>query len=71
MVNEWPRSRRRSAPRRLSQLKAEATVARERYTLYRAKSYGPKQTSPSKLQLLKRESILANRRLEHAKAHAE
>jgi hypothetical protein len=59
------------SPRRLSQLKAEATHARERYTLYRAKSYGPKMTSPSKLQLLKRESILTKRRYDHARADAE
>ena len=59
------------SPRQLGQLKAEATHAREKFTLYRAKSYGPKMTSPSKLQLLKRESILAKRRYQRALADAE
>ena len=54
--------------RRLSELKAEATHARERFTLYRAKCYGPTRTSPGKLQLLKRNSILAKRRYERAQA---
>ena len=58
------------SPRRLSELKAEATHAREKFTLYRAKCYGPTRTSPGKLQELKRNSILAKRRLERAEADA-
>lgn len=57
--------------RQLSTLKAEATHARERYTLYRAKCYKqPKVTSPSRLQELKRIWILAQRRLERVKDNA-
>ena len=59
------------SPRRLSELKAEATHARERFTIYRAKCYGPTRTSPGKLQELKRNSILAKRRFERAQADAE
>ena len=54
------------SPRRLSELKAESTHAREKFTLYRAKCYGPSRTSPGKLQELKRNSILAKRRYERA-----
>jgi hypothetical protein len=57
------------SPRRLSELKAEATHAREKFTLYRAKSHGPTRTSPGKLQELKRNSILAKRRFERAQDH--
>lgn len=55
-------------PHQLGQLKAEAARTRESYTRYRTKSYGPTQTSPSKLQLLKRNSILAKRRFDRAQA---
>ena len=58
------------SPRRLSELKAEATHAREKFKLYRAKCYGPTRTSPGKLQLLKKDSILAKRRYERAQADA-
>ena len=54
------------SPARLSELKAEATHAREKFTLYRAKCYGPTPTSPGKLQQLKRNSILAKRRYDRA-----
>ena len=57
--------------RDLGQLKAEADHAREKFTIYRAKSYGPKQTSPAKLQELKRNSILAKRRYDAARANGE
>lgn len=58
------------SPRRLSVLKAEMAHARDRFTLYRAKCYGPTRTSPGKLQELKRNSILAKRRFERAQADA-
>ena len=54
-----------SVTRKLADLKAEAKHARDRYTLYRAKSWRqPKITSPVKLQELKRIWIIAQRRIE-------
>jgi len=53
---------------RLVALEAEARYARERYQLYRAKAYGPRLTSAGRLAGLQRTSMLAERRLELAKA---
>ena len=53
---------------RLVELEARSRYARERYQLYRAKAYGPRPTSPERLRRLQRESELAERRLERAKA---
>jgi hypothetical protein len=39
---------------RTSELAAEARYARERYDLYKARTYGPTMTSPAKLRALKR-----------------
>jgi len=52
---------------RLVELEASARYARERYQLYTAKSYGSRFTSQERLRRLKRESELAERRLERAK----
>ena len=52
---------------RLVELEANSRYARERYQLYRAKSYGSRLTSQERLRRLKRESELAERRLERAK----
>ena len=52
---------------RLVELEANSRYARERYQLYRAKSYGSRLTSPERLRRLKRESELAERRLGRAK----
>jgi hypothetical protein len=52
---------------RLVELEANSRYARERYQLYRAKSYGSRTTSPERLRRLKRESEWAERRLERAK----
>jgi len=49
-------------------LEAEARYARERYDLYRARSYGPRLTDPSRLRELENSSELAQRRLETAKS---
>jgi hypothetical protein len=53
---------------RLVELDAEARYARERYQLYRAKAYGPRLTSAARLGELERQSTLARRRLDRAKA---
>lgn len=47
-------------------LRAEARYARERYQLYRAKSYGSRFTSLRRLQELERAWRLAEKRLEQA-----
>ena len=54
--------------RRLAELEAEAQHASERYRLYRAKVYGPRLTSFGRLRELKRESTLAESRLQRTKA---
>ena len=59
---------RREAQTRLKKLEAEATHARQRYDLYKAKSYGPKLTEPSRLDELERLSKMADSRLDRARA---
>ncbi len=53
---------------RLVALEAEARYARERYQLYKAKAYGSRPTSPGRLRELERTSMLADRRLDRARA---
>lgn len=53
---------------RLVELEANSRYARERYQLYKAKAHGPRLTSAESLRRLERESQLAERRLERAKA---
>jgi hypothetical protein len=48
-------------------LEAEARYARERYQLYRAKSYGPRPTSEARLRELQRISEGADARLQRAR----
>jgi hypothetical protein len=48
-------------------LRAEARYHRERYDLYRAKMYGPRPTSQTRLRELARLSEAADARLEAAK----
>lgn len=50
----------------LPRLEAEATYARERYQLYKAKAYGLRPTSASRLRELERASQRADRRLRRA-----
>ena len=40
--------------RRIEELRAEERYARERYDLYRARSYGPRLTSAARLRELER-----------------
>ena len=51
----------------LSELEAEARYRRERLALYRARTYGPKPTSPGKLRELVRASEGAEARLRRAR----
>lgn len=60
--------RRWADPQRVVALEAEARYARERYDLYRAKVYGSRQTSPSRLRKLQEASRYAEARLERARA---
>ena len=48
-------------------LEAEARYARERYQLYRAKAYGPRPTSMTRLRELQRIHEGAEARLERAR----
>ena len=54
-------------PARLAELREQARYARERYDLYRAKVYGPRPTSMTRLRELQRAHEAAQARLEHAK----
>jgi hypothetical protein len=57
-------------PDPLDQLIAEARYHRQRYDLYRAKMYGPKPTSESRLRELRRSCESAEARLAAARAAA-
>jgi hypothetical protein len=50
------------------ELAANSRYARERYQLYGAQAYGSRLTSPERRRRLERESGLAERRPERAKA---
>ena len=51
----------------IEELEAEARYARERYQLYRAKSYGPRPTSMARLRELQRTYEGAEARLQRAR----
>ena len=51
----------------IESLEAEARYARERYALYRAKTYGPRPTSLTRLRELERIHQGADARLERAR----
>jgi hypothetical protein len=53
--------------RRLEELEAEARYHRERYELYKAKTYGPKPTSDARLRDLLRRHEGAESRLRRAR----
>jgi len=53
-------------PDRIADLRADARYARERYDLYRAKMYGSRPTSTTRLRELQRVSEAADARLRHA-----
>ena len=61
-------NRRREAQTRLRKLEAEATHTRQRYDLYKAKTYGPRPTEPGRLLELERLSKMADSRLAQARA---
>jgi hypothetical protein len=61
------------APRaggRLDEMKAEADHARQRYDLYKARTYGSRATSPERLRQLKRDSERASSTFDRARADA-
>jgi len=53
-------------PDQIADLRADAHYARERYDLYRAKVYGSRPTSMTRLRELERASAAAEARLHHA-----
>lgn len=55
----------------LDELRANARYARERYQLYKAKSYGPRPTSPARLRELERAYQDAQARLLFAEQEQE
>lgn len=54
----------------IAALEAEARYARERYELYRAKTYGPRPASLARLRELQRIHEGAEARLRARRAHA-
>jgi hypothetical protein len=52
--------------RRIEELKAEARYHRERFDLYKAKTYGPRATSGTRLRELERRHQGADTRLRQA-----
>jgi hypothetical protein len=52
--------------RRIEELQAEASYHRERYELYKAKTYGPRLTSAARLEELERRHRGADARLRSA-----
>jgi hypothetical protein len=67
-----PAPRRPASPAvsaaRLDELRTQAKFARERYDLYKAKSYGPHLTSPARLRELERESARTAANLSFARS---
>ena len=52
---------------RIDELEAEARYARQRLDLYRAKTYGPRPTSPARMRELERTAEGAEERLRLAR----
>jgi hypothetical protein len=52
---------------RIDELEAEARYARQRLDLYRAKTYGPRPTSPVRMRELERTAEGAEERLRRAR----
>ena len=52
--------------RDIDELRAEARHARDRYALYRAKAYGQRMTSATRLRELERAADSTEARLRHA-----
>ncbi len=55
----------------LDDLRTQARYARERYQLYRAKTHGPRPTSPERLRELQRAFEQTEARLRFAEAEAQ
>ena len=55
---------------RLEELQAQARYARERYDLYRARAYGSRPTSPTRMRELERECDRAEAALRAATSQA-
>ncbi|HME04104.1 MAG TPA: hypothetical protein VKG38_13865 [Solirubrobacteraceae bacterium] len=55
----------------LEDLRGKARYARERYQLYKAKAYGPRPTSPTRLRELQRAYEQAEARLRAAEAEQQ
>ena len=62
-----PDDPQRSNPH-LEDLRAQARYARERRDLYRAKTHGPRATTPGRLRELERIAEVAEERLKRAEA---
>jgi hypothetical protein len=59
-----------SEAERIEDLEAEARYARQRADLYRAKTYGPRATSPARMRELERTADGAEERLRTARERA-
>lgn len=55
---------------RLDELRAQARYARQRLDLYKAKAYGSRLTSPTRMRELEREAARTEANLQFAKAEA-
>jgi hypothetical protein len=60
-----------TSPRRVEELRIEARYHRERRDIYRAKAYGPRATSPSRLREVERTCVFAEARLRRAEQEQE
>ena len=58
-------------PEEIERLRADARYHRERLDLYRARAYGPRATSPTRLRELERAHDGAEERLRHALSEGE
>lgn len=56
---------------RLDELRAQAQYARQRYDLYKARAYGGRATSTTRLRELERESERTQANLRFAKSEAD
>ena len=56
---------------RLDELRMQARYARERHVLYKAKAYGPRATSATRMRELERECARAEAALRFAEAEAK
>jgi hypothetical protein len=62
---------RKASAQRLNELEVQARFARQRYDLYKARSYGERPTSPGRLRELERECARAEAAWRFAKQEAK